>query len=317
MPKFFKRVLPLLWLTIGGFAVWVLVDRLGAIEFADIARQFRSVPVATVLAAALCAAALYTSVGLYEGFAVRLVTGRNMFRHALRTALIASPLGRALGVAMVSAGALRYRLYAPEGLSVRQVGAIVVLAAMPYAFGLGWLVDLSLLLNLDAASRTLQLSMPIVAAFAILGLSKDIGWLVLVWLRKRPLSIRGQSIKLPSLRVAVLQIALGLAQISLMSAILYAFMPVEVGMSWPAFIVVYCIAFVAGQLSNVPVGLGVLEAALLLMLPHVPPAKLLGSVLAYRAVYEVAPLLIALALLGFYEMTHRGGVIRRRWSGPV
>src|SRR5688500_2731163 len=97
-----------------------------------------------------------------------------------------------------------------------------------------------------------------------------------------------------------------------MSAILYAFMPVELGMSWPAFIVVYCIAFVAGQMSNVPVGLGVLEAALFLMLPQVPPGKLVGAVLAYRAVYEVLPLMGALVLLLIYEITNPAGIVRRR-----
>jgi phosphatidylglycerol lysyltransferase len=97
-----------------------------------------------------------------------------------------------------------------------------------------------------------------------------------------------------------------------MTTILYLFMPSELNMGWPAFVAIYCIAFVAGQLSNVPVGLGVLEAALLLLLPQVPPAKLLGAVLAYRAVYEVLPLLVAIALLLMFETTHPSGVVRRR-----
>jgi len=74
---------------------------------------------------------------------------------------------------------------------------------------------------------------------------------------------------------------IGLVQISLMTGMLYIFMPDELNMSWPAFIAIYCIAFVAGQLSNVPAGLGVLEAALLLMLPQVPPAKLLGAAIEF------------------------------------
>ena len=68
-----------------------------------------------------------------------------------------------------------------------------------------------------------------------------------------------------------------------MTTILYLFMPPELNMTWPAFVAIYCIAFVAGQMSNVPVGLGVLEAALFLMLPQVPPGKLVAAVLAYRA----------------------------------
>jgi uncharacterized membrane protein YbhN (UPF0104 family) len=90
-------------------------------------------------------------------------------------------------------------------------------------------------------------------------------------------------------------------------------MPAELNMSWPAFIAIYCIAFVAGQLSNVPAGLGVLEAVLLLLLPHVPPAKLLGAVIVYRAVFEVLPLFVGLILWTFYEV----GALKRRRAVPV
>jgi hypothetical protein len=48
------------------------------------------------------------------------------------------------------------------------------------------------------------------------------------------------------------------------------------------------------------------------MLPQVPPAKLLGAVLAYRAVFEILPLLAALALLLAFESTSASGFIRRR-----
>jgi uncharacterized membrane protein YbhN (UPF0104 family) len=64
----------------------------------------------------------------------------------------------------------------------------------------------------------------------------------------------------------------------------------------------------------VPAGLGVLEAALFLMLPHVPPGKLVGSVLAYRAVYELIPAVGALLLLLIYEATNKAGIIRRRFK---
>lgn len=132
--------------------------------------------------------------------------------------------------------------------------------------------------------------------------------------RKDPITIGGQALRLPSLRDALVQIGFGLAQISLMTTILYLFMPPELSMTWPAFVAIYCLAFVAGQLSNVPAGLGVLEAALFLMLPQVPPGKLVGAVLAYRAVYEVIPLLCALVLLLIYETTNPAGIVRRKKS---
>jgi glycosyltransferase 2 family protein len=313
MGKVLKRFAPLVWLSIAAVAVWVLAQRLGEIDFDEVLRDLGAVPMPLVIAALLCSAGVYTTVGLYEGIAVRLASGRNLRRQAFRTAVIANPLGRAIGVAMVSGGALRYRMYAPEGLSIREVGAIILLVAMPYVFGVGWLIDLSLLLHLKEAARAFQLPVAVVTMFGVLGLAKDVGWLAFVASRKEPITIRGQSIRLPSLRDALVQIGFGLVQISLMTTILYLFMPPELNMTWPAFVAIYCISFVAGQMSNVPAGLGVLEAALFLMLPHVPPGKLVGAVIAYRAVYELIPLAVALLLLLIYETTNKAGVVRRRF----
>jgi uncharacterized membrane protein YbhN (UPF0104 family) len=307
-----KRFLPVVWLSIAGIAAWVLVQRLDEIDFADVMQHLGAVPTPIMVAALLCSARVYATVGLYEGIAVRIASGRNLRRQAFRTAVIANPVGRAIGVAMVSGGALRYRMYAPEGLSIREVGAVILLVAMPYAFGVGWLIDISLLLHLEDASRAFRVPIATVAIFGVLGLAKDVGWLAFVASRKQPITIGGRSIRLPSLRDALVQIAFGIVQISLMSTILYLFMPAELNMTWPAFVAIYCLAFVAGQMSNVPVGLGVLEAALLLMLPHVPPGKLVGAVLAYRAVYEVLPLMCALALLLIYETTNPAGIVRRK-----
>ena len=50
-----------------------------------------------------------------------------------------------------------------------------------------------------------------------------------------------------------------------------------------------------------PAGLGVLESMLLLLLPDVPPEQLLAAVLMYRAIYEIVPMLIALALVGVFR----------------
>jgi uncharacterized membrane protein YbhN (UPF0104 family) len=307
-----KKWAPLLWIPMLALAAWVLVDRLESIDFHDVKQQVLAQPPATMLLGLLFSAGVYALVGIYEGIAVRMASGRALFAIAFRTAIIANPIGRAIGLALVSGGALRYRMYATVGLSAREVAAVVVLAAMPYFFSVGWLIDVSLLLNAETAAQALRLSTSTVLILGAIGLAKDIGWLTFVIRRKTPLTMGGQTLPVPTFRDTSIQLAIGLVQISLMTGMLYIFMPDELNMSWPAFIAIYCIAFVAGQLSNVPAGLGVLEAALLLMLPQVPPAKLLGAVLAYRAVFEILPLLIALGLLLMFESTSAGGVLRRR-----
>jgi len=306
-----KKWTPLLVIAVVGLAAWVLTDRLEAIDFADVAAQLRALPLTTLLAGLACSIGVYGMVCFYEGIALRIATGLRRRRFAARTALIANPIGRAIGFAVISAGALRYRMYTTIGVSARQTTAIALLVTLPYLLAVGWLIDLSLLLYAGEASPALRLSTTACMTIGTIGLVKDIGWLVFVSRRTAPIMVRGQPTRLPTLQQTLVQILVGLIEIMFMSSILYLFMPPELGVSWPAFIGIYSIAFAAGQLSSVPAGLGVLEAALLLMLPHVPPAKLLGAVLAYRGVYEVLPLLVALASLAVFEITHPHGVVRR------
>ena len=78
-----------------------------------------------------------------------------------------------------------------------------------------------------------------------------------------------------------------------------------------AFLGAYLASILAGVLSHVPAGLGVLESMLLLLLPDVPPEQLLAAVLMYRVIYEIIPVLLALALWGTFEGFSRDGVLLR------
>ncbi len=78
-----------------------------------------------------------------------------------------------------------------------------------------------------------------------------------------------------------------------------------------AFAGVYLLALAAGAASNVPGGIGVFEFVLLLLLPAVPQDRLLGALVAYRAIYYFAPFAIALVLLGAHELwVHRAPAVR-------
>src|SRR5690606_38496717 len=77
------------------------------------------------------------------------------------------------------------------------------------------------------------------------------------------------------------------------------------------FIAVYLASILVGVVSHVPAGLGVLESMLLLLMPHVPPEQLLASVLQYRVIYAVLPLVIALGLWRAYVVMAGDGARKR------
>src|SRR5271169_1285070 len=74
---------------------------------------------------------------------------------------------------------------------------------------------------------------------------------------------------------------------------------------------VYLLALTAGAASNVPGGIGVFEFVLLLLLPAIPKDRLLGALVAFRAIYYFGPFAVALVLLGVHEVwVHRAPVVR-------
>jgi uncharacterized membrane protein YbhN (UPF0104 family) len=97
--------------------------------------------------------------------------------------------------------------------------------------------------------------------------------------------------------------------------VLFLLLPDSAGLGYLPFLAVYLASVLAGVLSHVPAGLGVLESVMLLLLPDVPPEQLLAAVLMYRVFYEIVPVLLALVLWGLYEAFSSDGVRSRLFGG--
>lgn len=295
-------------LVIAGLAIWVLYRTFQRIEPADVLRKMLEVPRAKLLLAAACAIGAFLTIALYEGIVVRYVKHPLGLVKPALTALIAYPIGHALGQMLLSASALRYRMYTPAGFSAVEVGATVLMCALPYALAFGVLVDLALVLAPDRLSVAVGVEAKWLFALGILGLAKDLGYAVLVARRKAPIRLGGWAVNLPTPRVTALQVLVGLIDIGLISSILYLLLPPSADIAFLPFVAIYLASILAGSLSHVPAGIGVLESMLLLLLPQVPPAELLAAVLLYRVIYEVIPLVVALALWGAFELVADDGM---------
>jgi uncharacterized membrane protein YbhN (UPF0104 family) len=293
---------------IGSLALWVLYHTFQRISLADVLAQMRAVPVDTLLAAALCAAGALATLACYEIVVVRYVKHCIGRAKPIVTALIAFPLGHAVGQAVLSGGAIRYRMYSSAGFTAMEVGATVLLCNLPYGLALGFLLDVSLVLASVRLAPLFRISAEWLVLFGCIGLAKDIGYLLLVALRRAPVRFGGWSVNLPTPAMTALQYVVGIIDVAFVSSVLYLLLPPAAHLAYLPFLAVYLASVLVGILSHVPAGLGVLESMLLLLLPDVPPEQLLASVLMYRVIYEIIPLLIALALWGSYEAFARDGV---------
>lgn len=113
--------------------------------------------------------------------------------------------------------------------------------------------------------------------------------------RKRHLTVRGHEFELPEGGQALMQMALGAVNWMLMAGIVYTLLPhAPASPAYGTVLATMLVACIAGVITHIPAGLGVLEAVFLTLLGHrVPESQLLGALLAYRALYFIGPLVAA------------------------
>jgi len=285
-------------IAIAGTVLWRVLD---SIELADIARGFDAIPAARIALAALLTTTACLAVAAYEVAMLRYLKSGLPDRLAVLTALTAFPIGHAVGFGALSGGAVRYRLYSAAGLSAFSIGKVVVLSVFPFAMGLGLLCGLGFLARSAEGARLLSLDARWVMLIGAALILLHAAYGAAVLRARGPVALRGFDFELPTPRLTVIQYALGVVEVLAAIGVLYVLLPESAGMSFLPFAAAYVIAIVAGLLSSVPAGLGVFESMLLLMLRDLDPEALLGSVLAYRLIYELAPFTVAVALLVGWE----------------
>lgn len=307
-PRLKSRLLAALSLAVFGFALWVLSDSLGQVRWAEVRAHLLGLPGWRLAAALACVAGSYWMLSYYDLLAVRLVGSRLPYAQVGPISFSAYAVGHNLGFSALSGGALRLRAYSRLGLSAAQIAGIAALCAITFALGVNLVLDAALLLQTAQAARILHLAEPWVRAIAVVNLALLLGYLWLTAGRAgRPFRLGGASLVAPGWSQAAGQLAVSVADLACSAAALYLLMPALPDVGYIAFLGLYALAMAAAIASSVPGGLGVFESVLLLALPAAPKSELLGAALAFRALYYLLPLMLALAWLAMAEL--------RRWRG--
>lgn len=268
---------------------------------AEVVAGFATIPAQALLLAGLCTAVAWLALALYEIRMLRYLRPRTGWRRPFVTSLIAYPLGHAIGFGAFSGGAIRYRLYTAAGFSAADVGKLIVLSVMPYAAGVGLLAGVALVVDPITTGVVLRIDPAIVLAAGGVLLLLHAVYGVLVLRRVRPLGRWWPAFELPSPGLTAAQYLFGALEVLGAIATLYVLLPPAAEIGFAALVAVYVAAVLAGALSGVPAGLGVFESVLFLAFRELPAGTLLGTVLAYRLVYELIPFVFSLLLLLAYE----------------
>jgi phosphatidylglycerol lysyltransferase len=294
-----------------GVAVFVLHHLLGKYHWRDILERVQAISNTKLLRAAFFTCAGYGCLTLYDALAVRFAGARVPYPRVALISFMGYAIGHNVGLNSISGGAVRYRAYTALGLSAKQIATIIAFGTLTFFLGASVLLGLSLLTNAGMSGSVLHVHawLALAAGGALLvGVG---GYLWLVCTRHAPIKFRKFEIPVPKPRIAFAQIGISCVDMLCATSVLYVLLPREAAIGFFAFAGVYLLALAAGAVSNVPGGIGVFEFVLLLLMPAVPKDRLVGALIAYRAIYYFAPFAIALVLLGAHEVwIHRAPVVR-------
>jgi uncharacterized membrane protein YbhN (UPF0104 family) len=280
-----------------------LVRVLGDIELDKIVVAIEEKPTGVVLAACAFIALGYVTLTFYDFFALRTI-GRDAvpYRIAAFASFTSYTIGHNIGATTFSAGVIRFRIYSAWGLTVLDIAKIAFVTGLTFWLGNAFLLGAGMACAPEAASAVDHLPPWINRLLGLSALTIIGGYLLWLMPRARVIGRENWCIVLPSWRLTLIQIGIGVLDLGCGSIAMYALLPQFPAIDFVGLLVVFVAAILLGFLSHAPGSLGVIEAAMLTGLPQFQKEELLAALLIFRALYFVLPLLLAASLLGLREL---------------
>lgn len=284
----------------------------------DIA-QMKSVILATpplTMFKAVCAVILsYLILSLYDLIAVRYVKSNIGYTKIINTSLTAFSIGNTIGIAVFSAGAVRFRYYGKEDIPSINIANIILLVSLAFSYGTFIILGISLVLNPHMLSQLLSK----VSWLAPISESafQAVGFLVLISITAsimfagksgRVFSIKQWQLSLPPAFVLIKLATVAVIDISMMAFIIYLLIPSNSNAAYLEIFSAYVQSLMAGLISNVPGGLGVFELTMVASLPKMDKTTLLSVLLLYRILYYFIPFILGILSFVLHEAYIRSGM---------
>ncbi len=247
-------------------------------------------------------AAGYLTLTFYDLFALRTIGRPEVpYRIAALGSFTSYAVGHNVGASVFSGGAVRYRIYSAWGLSVIEVTKICFVAGLTFWLGNAAMLGLGVLYAPQAASDFDQLPIWLnrVIALVILGLLA--AYLAWVWIKPRVIGRDGWQVSLPGGPFTLLQILIGILDLSCCALAMYWLVPDEPHLGFVTVAVIFVTATLLGFASHAPGGLGVFDATMMVALWQFDKEDLLAGLLLFRLLYYIIPFVISLSILGTRE----------------
>jgi uncharacterized membrane protein YbhN (UPF0104 family) len=292
-------------LLIIAFAVTTLVRTLRGVDTGVILTALTEIPPSHIALAALCVVGAFCTLTFYDYFALRTIGKKHVpYRIAALASFCSYTIGHNIGATVFTGGAIRFRIYSDYGLSAIDVAKICFLSGLTFWLGNTFVLGIGMAWHPWAASAMDQLPPAINRLIGLGCIAAIVAYLV--WLsmgeNRRELGQNGWKVVLPSARVTLLQILIGVVDLGFCATAMYLLMPAQPDIDFVSLAVVFILATLLGFASHAPGSIGVFDAAMLVALPQFGREQLVATLVVFRILYFVIPFAMAISILGMREL---------------
>lgn len=306
------RICRLLWPAFGVVVVLLLWRAMSNLEWSEVWQAVRARSWSSLLLVAVGALASHALFASFDVISGRYARHRLPAFRAWLTALVCYAFTLNLGSIVGSIG-LRLRLYRKQGLETGQISRVIV-AAMAANWS-GYALLLALLPLWSRDNLLAQLTGGFGSwAVAVCAAGLLVLYFVLSW-NNPVIRFRGKRFRVPRPRLALLLGVVGSANWLLMGTLLW--LAFDGVVPFQDALLTLLAGAIAGVLTHVPGGWGVLEfVAIALLSQHAPASQLVAGVLVYRAMYYLLPLVLASVNFVLLERSGAPKKTRPRAAAP-
>jgi uncharacterized membrane protein YbhN (UPF0104 family) len=297
-----------------GASLVVLWHIVSGIDVNELKSAFTAASFRQIGLAILFTTISYSLLTCYDAIALRQLKLHIPYRTTALASFTSYAVSFTLGFPLLTAGTVRYWIYSSRGISAGRVASLTVIAGVTFWLGMALVLASSMIRQADEVASLIYTNIWINQLVGLAAAVLVVAYLVWVSIKRRAVKIQGWRLDLPGFRLTVAQMLIGAVDVCAGAAVLFVLLPGGHNISFETFVAIYIFAVMLGVASHAPGGLGVFEATILLALSSYPREPILGALLLYRLCYYLVPFVLALALLGAYEIRNRIQAMRDKFK---
>ena len=305
---------------LGAGGVWNDLKIIAGVIFSKLS----DIPPHAYLLAFLSTLAAYAALAWYDRIAL-LHLGRSRgisFLYVAVCSFVTYALSHNIGASVFSGGMVRLRAYTAKGLSAAEIAVLVALCSFTFAFGtvlmLGFVlvVEPQILRPLSSFSRHFAIGEPAARLIGVGLLAFCLVYTLGAWMKLRPLKIGNFRLVYPRMPIVIRQYIAAPLELVGAAGIIYFALPAQGNPGALTVLGAFLLSFSAGLLSQVPGGVGVMEAVFLAVMPNIPATSVFAALLVWRLFYLLLPLALSIPIILLFERSQLGKAARDLKNPP-